>query len=121
MGLYRTHSRNSLGNAICNVTRGRATIRYQVSDIGEGRNKRYILVAYLQRNSVGEGRDDSHECGLLSDYVHPCEVGFSMTYCQMFMLVQPIVTLREFCCALDTSFLYNLLGFITEFLTELVN
>ena len=64
-GFYRraTYGRGSLGNARCNVTRGRAIIRDQGSKICEGIDKQYFVVAYFQWQMFGGVGGDSHEFG----------------------------------------------------------
>ena len=68
------HGRGSLGNATCNVTRGRAIIRDQGSKISEGIDKQYFRVAYLQRHMAGAIGGDGHEFGVRPAGLHPHKV-----------------------------------------------
>ena len=65
-----------LGNARCNVTRGRAFICDQGSKICERIDKQYFLVAYLQWQMVGGVGGDSREFGPRPADLHPHKVGF---------------------------------------------
>ena len=74
----------AVGNARCNVTRGRAIIRDQGSKIREGIDKQYFRVAYLQRQIAGGIGGDGHEFGLRPADLHPHKVGFFLKYHQNF-------------------------------------
>ena len=65
-----------MAEARCNVTRGRAIIRDQGSEVCEGIDKLHCLVAYLQWQMVGGVRGNSHEFGLRPSDLHPHKVGF---------------------------------------------
>ena len=66
-----TQGRSSLGNARCNVTRGRAIIRDERSKICKGIDKLPFRVAYLQWQMVGGVRSYSHAFGVRPAYLHP--------------------------------------------------